>query len=192
MIHIYLCSVLSGISRAAPMAAARLFVAAMIFANTIGVSARAAPPLEYQVKASYLYNFMQFVIWPQDVFGSDGKFNLCVVGADRFGSALNALETERIEERQITVRRLGSAVEAQSTRCHILFLAKGTGDTLPVGVVEKRGLLTIGEEPGILGQGGVINLVEVDGRIRFEINQNAAAQAGLTISSRLLRLAVQK
>jgi hypothetical protein len=42
--------------------------------------------------------------------------------------------------------------------------------------------------PGFLSRGGMINLVEVQGRIRFEINQPAAQKAGLAVSSRLLDL----
>ncbi len=58
--------------------------------------------------------------------------------------------------------------------------------------MSEPGLLTVGETPGFLEHGGIINLVEVQGRIRFEINQEAAKRAGLTVSSRLLRLAMER
>lgn len=141
--------------------------------------------LEYQVKASYLYNFARFVAWPSDVFGTDGKFQMCVVGAERFGPALNPLAGERVEGREIVIRRLEQSVEARGTRCHMLFMAAGT-EAQDVGA--ERGMLTIGEAPGFLARGGMINLVEVQGRIRFEINQPAAQKAGLAVSSRLLDL----
>jgi hypothetical protein len=50
-------------------------------------------------------------------------------------------------------------------------------------------VLTVGESPDFLRQGGIINFVLEDGKVRFEINQDAATQADLRISSRLLRLA---
>jgi hypothetical protein len=148
-----------------------------------------APMLEYQVKASYLYNFARFVTWPEDVLARQGNFNLCVVGAERFGSALDTLVGERVNDQTIAVHRLEQAGQARAARCHLLFIA-GT-DTASAGG-QARGLLTIGETPGFLERGGIINLVEVKGRIRFEIQQRAATQAGLVVSSQLLSLAVSQ
>jgi hypothetical protein len=148
----------------------------------------AAPALEYQVKASYLYNFVRFITWPEDTFAKDGKFNLCVVGAERFGGALDEFAGERVEGHTIVVRRLESAAQARAARCHMLFLAAGVAPDESASLSAERGLLTVGETPGFLARGGIINLVEVRGRIRFEINQAVAQQAGLVISSRLLSL----
>jgi hypothetical protein len=50
-------------------------------------------------------------------------------------------------------------------------------------------VLTVGEPSGFARSGGAIGLVFRDGRIAFEINPAAAARAGLTVSSKLLRLA---
>lgn len=148
--------------------------------------------LEYQVKASYLYNFIQFIAWPKEVFGNDGKFNLCVVGAERFGKALDAFAGERVEGREIAVRRMDRDAPARAARCHLLFIGGVEADAGPADALGEHGVLTIGETPGFLQRGGVINLIEVRGRIRFEINQQAARQAGLVISSRILSLAVNK
>lgn len=148
--------------------------------------------LEYQVKASYLYNFVQFVAWPNDVFDQDGKFNLCVIGAERFGKALDGVAGERVEGHEIVVRRLEKDVSARAAHCHLLFIAAGVTDAAAAAAIGERGVLTVGETPGFLGRGGVINLVEVQGRIRFEISQQAARQAGLVVSSRILSLAVNK
>jgi YfiR/HmsC-like len=38
---------------------------------------------------------------------------------------------------------------------------------------------------------GVVNFVLRDNRVRFEIDENAASEDGLTISSKLLQLAVR-
>ena len=148
-----------------------------------------APTLEYQVKASYLFNFVRFITWPGDVFAAGGKFNLCILGADRFGGALDALKGERVEGREITVHRIGQPAQARAARCHLAFLAAGTNTG---AIALERGLLTVGESPGFVQRGGIINLTEDRGRIRFEINQPAAQQAGLTVSSRLLDLAIKR
>jgi hypothetical protein len=58
-------------------------------------------------------------------------------------------------------------------------------------------LAAIGREPVLTvtdsdtgGQRGIIHFVLLGGRVRFFIDQSAAAQRGLSISSRLLALAV--
>jgi hypothetical protein len=156
----------------------------------VGAPAQTAA-LEYQVKASYLYNFARFVTWPDDVFAGDSKFNLCVVGAERFGPALDAFAGERVEGRAILIRRLERPAQARATYCHMLFIGGASGAE-PTAAGPERGVLTIGETAGFLDRGGMINLIEVRGRIRFEINQPAAIRAGLVVSSRLLNLAAKE
>lgn len=165
--------------------------ALLCFFGVVPVDAMPAQdsPLEYQVKASYLYNFMRFVSWPENGLPRDGRFNLCVVGADRFGNGLETLAGEPIEGRPIALRKFASAAEARGAHCQLLFVAGAEGAS---SAISESGLLTVGETPGFLERGGIINLVEVQGRIRFEINQEAAKRAGLTLSSRLLRLAMER
>jgi hypothetical protein len=50
-------------------------------------------------------------------------------------------------------------------------------------------VLTIGETAGFAKNGGIINLVLEDNKVRFEVNVRAAKDADLNISSRLLALA---
>lgn len=169
----------------------KLMAGAMLTAAMCVLPAYAeAPMLEYQVKASYLYNFARFITWPDDVVGRQGNFNLCIVGAERFGSALDTLAGERVNGQTIALHRLEQAGQARANRCHLLFVADGKDGAAAGG--PERGLLTIGETPGFLERGGIINLVEVNGRIRFEIRQPAARQAGLVVSSQLLSLAIQR
>ncbi|HKQ29917.1 MAG TPA: YfiR family protein [Burkholderiales bacterium] len=157
------------------------------------LAAHAQPsPLEYQVKASYLYNFIQFIAWPRAAFAADQKFNLCVAGAERFGASLDVFAGERVDGHEIVIRRLERDTSVRPARCHLLFIAAGAIEAASPEGLGEHGVLTVGEVPNFLDRGGVINLVEVRGRIRFEINQQAARQAGLVISSRILSLAVNK
>lgn len=165
----------------------KFIVAALCALNVGALAAPAPPPIEYQVKASYLFNFIRFTAWPRDVFGSDGKFNLCVIGAERFGSALDTFTGEQVDGRELTVRRLDGIGQIRSARCHVVFVAAGTSDTVPRA---QHGLLTVGETADFIKQGGIINLVDAAGRIRFQINQQAARDADLVLSSRLLDLAL--
>ena len=55
--------------------------------------------------------------------------------------------------------------------------------------VKSLPILTIGETTGFASRGGIINLTLEGKRVRFEVNIEAAKQANLNISSRLLALA---
>jgi hypothetical protein len=51
-------------------------------------------------------------------------------------------------------------------------------------------VLTVSDDAQFLEAGGMIQLREVRGRIRFEINLAGAEKAGLRMSSQLLQLAL--
>lgn len=165
-------------------------VVGLVLATLLALSAtHAQAPLEYQVKASYLYNFMQFIEWPADALAGSANFNLCVVGLARFGGALVPLTGERIHGRQVVLQELARPEDAAAAACHLLFVADGEQQAA-APLPRERGMLTVGEAPGFLARGGVINLVEFRGRMRFQVNREAAERAGLVLSSRLLRLAL--
>ena len=58
-----------------------------------------------------------------------------------------------------------------------------------IQVLKGAPVLTIGETPGFARNGGIINLILEDNKVRFEVNVQAAKDADLNISSRLLALA---
>jgi hypothetical protein len=157
-----------------------------------GIVAHAQEPADPRVKASYLYNFARFIEWPRDVLTAETTFNICIVGAEALGVVLDQSKGERVEGHEIAVRRVDRAASARAAHCHLLFLGGGRPSIPGASVLSERGLLTVGESPGFAERGGIINLVEVHGRIRFEINHKAAQRAGLVMSSRLLELAETK
>lgn len=162
---------------------------AVMFVCCIG-AAEAAPTLEYQVKASYIYNLTQFIDWPQHTLGEE--FLVCVYGAHRFHDALDTLEGNRVGDRPLTVRYLRDMRLADS--CQILFIpASEAPRTLQIlRAAPVTGLLTIGETRDFTDRGGIIGLVKIDDKVKFEINEAAAERAGLAISAQLLRLAVKR
>lgn len=146
----------------------------------------AAQPTDTAVKAAFLPRFFRYVTWPAGAMprGSD-PFVLCVIGRDPFGSALDdAASSQSIDGRRIVVRRLDSTSAADG--CQIAFLSPGGSQFAPM---PARPVLTV-TDAATGGPRGMIHFMVVDGRVRFFIDQRAAMQRGLTISSRLLALAV--
>jgi len=150
-----------------------------------------APPLEYQVKAAFLFNFAKFIEWPPGTFhGPEEPFLVCVVGDEGFARAFDLVVSGKsVEGRVLRVRRLRT--EEDPAACRILYLgAAGLPRAAAVLKSARTGsTLTVGDAPGFIRQGGIINFVMQDNRVHFDINPDAAQRAGLRISSKLLQLA---
>jgi hypothetical protein len=157
-----------------------------------GLAESPAPrPSEYQVKAAFLYNFVKFVEWPATPGEKVGPIVLCMLGKDPFGGALDrAVEGKKVEGRPLAIRPINDIAAARS--CHVLFVsASEVGRISEITyAVRTWDVLTVSEIHGFSGRGGIITFLMDGQRVRFQINSEAAARAGLKISSKLLQLAV--
>jgi len=149
-------------------------------------------PTEYEVKAGFLYNFTQFVEWPAEPAPApDAPFLIAVLGRDPFGATLDrAVAGKTVSGRRIAIRRVSRADEVAGSE--IVFICASERPSLPalLKALPPSGLLTVGETDGFAAQGGMINFVRQGRQVRFEINPAAAEQAGLKVSSQLLKLAI--
>jgi len=148
-----------------------------------------ANPLEVAVKATYLYKFAPFVTWPAAA-RRNAQSGLCVVGNGPFGEVLDrAVAGQAIEGRPIAVRRLPRADPAAP--CLVMYLAGSPEEPVERSLAALRGapVLTVTDEARGQPGKGIIHFVLDEGKVRFEIDNRAAAESGLTISSRLLSLA---
>ncbi len=144
---------------------------------------------EYQVKAAFLYNFLSFVEWPASAHPEKQKeISICVLGEDPFGKSLDALEGREVGERTVAIKRLESPKEMRD--CHSVFIGDSEEENLNqvVEYSRKYAVLTIADLDSFAEKGGIIQFTVKDKRIRFKINVTAAGQAGLKISSKLLRV----
>jgi hypothetical protein len=161
---------------------------------TIAVSSAAEPSIEYEIKAAFLFNVAKFVQWPDSAFAStDEPLIFCVIGQNPFGDSLErAFHGRTVQGRRLALR---AGVEASAREdCHLAFFSGDPGDLYaeaarPASASPPRPLLTIGATEAFAEQGGMIRLGVEDGRLRFDVNEAAAAAAGLKISSQLLKLA---
>ena len=166
-------------------------VAAAVCAATLMLPAAAsAEPTDVAVKAAFLPRFARYVTWPAAAMpkGSD-PFVLCVIGPDPFGSALDdAARSQLVDGHQIVVRRLDSGARADD--CHIAFVEGGLAQSSAqlLERLARKPVLTVTDASS--GQRGLIHFTLAGGRVRFFIDKAAAAQHGLSISSRLLALAL--
>ena len=147
--------------------------------------------LEYRVKAAYLYKVAPFVAWPASSLGGPGSpFNICVQGADPFGPELDRVVAgQGVDGHPFVVRRVETV--AADTACHILFAGGSRRQSVADALHAVRGtsVLTVtdGDKPD--APRGIVHFVIAEGRVRFDIDAQAARENGLEVSAKLLGLA---
>ncbi|MEP7312782.1 MAG: YfiR family protein [Pseudomonadota bacterium] len=151
-----------------------------------GLLAVAGEPAEYRLKAAVLYNFARYTEWPPD---TGPTLTLCILGRDPFGPAIDAMQGKLVGTRELRTRRLRDGDSPLG--CQVLFIARSAETLLP-GVVEllrDRPTLIVADTPGAARQGAALNMITIQGKVRFEANLAAARAAGLQLGSNLLQLA---
>lgn len=152
-------------------------------------SARAQTSQEALVKVGFLFNFARFVDWPQSAFQDANEVGMCLVGADPFGKALDTLRGKVVAGRPIQVYRYKAGDSFK--KCHVLFVSESEKRHLGeiLASVRASPVLLVSEIENFLELGGMIQLVDLDNRIQFEVNLGVAQKSGLGFSSRLLKVA---
>jgi hypothetical protein len=150
-----------------------------------------ARPLDYEVKAVYLLNFGRFATWPASASGGTNPFAVCVLGRDPFGQTLDsAVSGETVDGKRVVAKRIATSEDAGD--CRILFVGASEKGQL-AGILDaatRAGTLTVSDMASFVEQGGMIQFVADNNKVRFAVNVEAAERAGLRLSSELLRLAV--
>ncbi|MGH9372166.1 MAG: YfiR family protein [Vicinamibacterales bacterium] len=149
------------------------------------------PGPEYRLKAAFVSKFPEFTEWPESALSNRKTLDLCVARPNPFGSSLSDLVVgETVRGRPLVARDVADARAIDT--CQLLFVPRlpARARKALLARAATRPILTVGDYPGFLDEGGIVNLRLVDGQVRFEINVAAANRAGVRLSSQLLRLAL--
>lgn len=159
-----------------------------------GLLALACAPSHAQVagaaplKAAILVNMLMFVDWPQGGAQAGDRLTMCYTEDSVLSGAMDELAGRLLKNRLLMVSKVAVNDVA---RCHALYVSGSQASQLarlragPLG----SGVLLMGDTAGFFQQGVAVNLALDAGRIVFDVDLQAARQAGLTVSSKLLRLA---
>jgi len=169
------------------LVAARLAALALLASLLGGASLVAAEPRtasEADIKAAYLYHFGKFVEWPAETLTRD-VFAVCVLRDASFVATFRAqVGQKRIQDKPVDVKLVWRRADAEG--CHVLYVgdAREPGDAAPA----PRGTLLVADGGGVTG--AALAFVPRDDTVRFTADVDAARRAGITLSSQLLKLAV--
>jgi len=187
----------------------------VILATTLFVVNAAAKPAtdpghakEHQIKAAFLYNFLNFVDWPAEKTNDVNKpIIIGIVDSEDFNTAFEPIKDKTFNGRKIAIKTFNSLtaetlknknnpewpkISEEMKQCHIIFFyeyqSKNTLTTI-FSELTTAGTLTVGQSDNFLESGGNINFLLIDQKVRFEINLSSAKQNNLKIRSNLLKLA---
>jgi len=166
--------------------------AAVLAALLPQASVSATRASEQKVKATFLVNFAKYVKWPSTAFGSaTDPIVIGIYGDGSFPKVLkHAAAGKEVDGRSLKVVECSDVDQAVNS--HILFIGSSRAEDhlAIIDATRHASVFSVSDSPGFAKAGGVANFVLLDSRVRFEINNRAAKEAGLTVSSRLLRLAM--
>ncbi|MDD2758957.1 MAG: YfiR family protein [Methylomonas sp.] len=161
----------------------------LLISPSLGATQGLVTQNPYKVKAAFLRNFAHYVTWPNNALSdSDSFWCIGILGPDPFGDALETTLQGRTElGRPFNIFRVYKTEELPP--CHIVFIAyQDAGKRRAIlAELKNKPILTVGESPEFLEEGGVIKF-EVQDRVRMSINLDQARAASLKIQTKMLEV----
>lgn len=142
-----------------------------------------------ELTAAFIYKMVNFTSWPEgsDPVATDQKLTVCLSGYNEGHT------THFVQHLQSNLQDYFNTVAFSKTQdCPIIFFVHSDHASLDQALKTLSDLppkLTFGASSGFAQQGVMINFYKDHEKLRFEINQRALRQAGIQISSRVLKLA---
>lgn len=145
---------------------------------------------ENSVKAAFVYNFILFTEWLPRVLGPGENINLCINAYSPMAPAMAEFGGRTIRKSRLEIMLLDSLQNLPSS-CRVVYLDPLDRQAWPL--IKKRignsSVLTIADSSEVGPETAIITLATKNDRVVFDIDIRAAERAGLTMSSKLLRLA---
>jgi hypothetical protein len=144
---------------------------------------------ERSVRVAFVYNLTKYVTWPTT--NQNPILNLCVVGDSAVGSAVKSVLDGKASEGG-TVRVMIQPSGLVPPYCNIAYFPKAGRAKGHVGPIRETSgaVLTVGEDESFVREGVMVAFVRSGDAIRIEISPDKVKAAGLSISSRLLDIAL--
>lgn len=144
---------------------------------------------QYQVKAAFLYRFIDYVEWKS---GSKSQtFNIVILGQSNITPILNGIaKNKKAKNKMINVKEYDELDKIKT--CDVLFIPYDCKIPIETIISKYSGkpVLLVSEENGFGKKGTHMNFVIVNNKLKFEVNQKAINKSNMNISSFLLQHAI--
>jgi YfiR/HmsC-like len=151
-----------------------------------GASAQTEKPM-HEIHAQMMYNFIKYIQWPDEA----GDFVVGIFGED---DVLHTMKTnydgKSVRTRKYVIKKITSPAEA--AECTVVYIGKnksGQFDGVKQAIGTKS-ILTITDSSNLGKKGSCINFKVIDGKLKFELNQESVAAGSLKVASQLSSMAI--
>jgi hypothetical protein len=135
------------------------------------------------IKTGFLYNFFKFIEWPNP----GDSYRLCATSNTGLESFLITLDAKLVNNKPIKVF---TNVENQALKnCDLVFIGPNENAVEINAILRGLPIVTVSDNQDFIEQGGMIELLEIENRLAFELNMDTAKTAGIHISAQMLKLA---
>lgn len=144
-----------------------------------------------KIQATFIYNFTRLVSWPASY--QSGDFVIGVLGNTTLLSELKTLSQSKKAGNQTIVVKQFSDI-ASIEKCHILIVPSSQSKRIAEvsSLVKSKGFATlvVSDNANGIKNGSMVNFVVKEDRQRFELSESKAKDAGLSLGTEILRLAI--
>ena len=151
----------------------------------------AAHPAIDSLKVAYIYNIAKFTRWPETTWASpSAPFKLCFYAKNSMVDELQALQNKEVNGHPIVLFKAEQKTDFQ--QCHAFYIDTSERRRFRylLSLIDQKAVLVISDESPFFEYGGLVNLVEKEKRLRFQVNMGQLADSQLNFSSKLLKLAI--
>jgi hypothetical protein len=135
------------------------------------------------IKTGFLYNFFKFIEWPNP----GDSYRLCATSNTGLESFLITLDAKLVNNKPIKVL---TNVENQALKnCDLVFIGPSENTEEINAILRGLPIVTVSDNLDFIKQGGMIELIEIENRLAFELNMDTIKTAGIHISAQMLKLA---
>ena len=143
----------------------------------------------YETKKVYVYSFVRLIQWPEE--SRVGDFEIAVLGETPFFDQLIEMASKKkLGDRTIKVIKLATIAELNKSHILVLPAAQSASLAEVLKKISTGSTLVVTEQDGLAQKGSHINFVLKDGKLAFELNQNALTKNKLKAANELTRLAI--
>lgn len=157
----------------------KLFLLLLLFIYN-SASFAADADFEYKLKALYITRLADFIIWPETA--NKNTFIICIDSTDKVTIQLKKIGFDKILS--LPVEILDIPADSSITQCNFLYISQGKVEP----ALANTPVFTLSSQADFSAQGGMIEFYVEQSKVKMRANLSAINQAGLTVSSKLLRL----
>jgi len=141
---------------------------------------------DYALQTLYIFSFTKYVEWPS----GNKAVKIGVVSNDSAEEYLTKMAKAK-STATVEISVINTKNETELGTCQIIFIPSNNTH-LATRLIDRFGgqpILIITEEADLIKKGASVSFKAVGGKLRFQINEEAAKSRGLKVSSSLIALA---